>query len=314
MMRVCAPAQFSQTVNRSGFRKTPPAAAATCFRHATAGESRTSSCAFHCGGRHDLTKPRENGFVSRRSPEKASRKERSVATEASLGEVAGLFEALKGGSSAVGAYLDAAPAWTYLIYMLAAGVGLPFSEDALVVWVASRMVTGFYSSWIACCGVIAIIYTGVVVSDLITFYMGVGLKKGLFTGLQNKIGKGTAAYDRAVVMIKKWSVWIGSVQRFSLGFRGPLCLVCGFMGVSAKQFLGGVALAAPLTMGLQFCAGYLLKDVGNVYLAALAVVAGPNLVGHALGPILTAVGLYMAGRKKPDDPSGKPNQQTFQAT
>lgn len=43
----------------------------------------------------------------------------------------------------------------------------------------------------------------------------------------------------------------GLVQRFSLGFRGPLCLVCGFTGVSGKQFLGGVAFGALLTMPLQ---------------------------------------------------------------
>ena len=46
----------------------------------------------------------------------------------------------------------------------------------------------------------------------------------------------------------------GTVQRFSLGFRGPLCLVCGFTGVSPHLFASGVAVGAVGTMALQIAA------------------------------------------------------------
>lgn len=51
----------------------------------------------------------------------------------------------------------------------------------------------------------------------------------------------------------------------------------------------------------------MLKDCANVYLAALAIVAGPNLIGHIAGPILTWIGVYLAGRGGGDSSSkGEP--------
>ena len=43
----------------------------------------------------------------------------------------------------------------------------------------------------------------------------------------------------------------GAIQRFSVGFRGPLCLVCGFTGVPPVRFALGAALGALGTMPLQ---------------------------------------------------------------
>ena len=43
----------------------------------------------------------------------------------------------------------------------------------------------------------------------------------------------------------------GAIQRFSLGFRGPLCLVCGFTGVAPSRFALGAAVGALGTMPLQ---------------------------------------------------------------
>lgn len=43
----------------------------------------------------------------------------------------------------------------------------------------------------------------------------------------------------------------GAIQRFSLGFRGPLCLVCGFTGVAPSKFALGAAVGALGTMPLQ---------------------------------------------------------------
>ena len=44
--------------------------------------------------------------------------------------------------------------------------------------------------------------------------------------------------------------------------------------------------------------GYLLRDTPNPYLAALAVAAGPNIVGHVVGPLATAGGFIWAGRQE----------------
>jgi hypothetical protein len=46
----------------------------------------------------------------------------------------------------------------------------------------------------------------------------------------------------------------GLVQRFSLGFRGPICLFAGFLGVKPLVFGAGVASGAFGTMALQITA------------------------------------------------------------
>jgi hypothetical protein len=46
----------------------------------------------------------------------------------------------------------------------------------------------------------------------------------------------------------------GLIQRFSLGFRGPICLFAGFLGVKPSVFGAGVAVGAFGTMALQITA------------------------------------------------------------
>ena len=57
----------------------------------------------------------------------------------------------------------------------------------------------------------------------------------------------------------------GAIQRFSLGFRGPLCLVCGFTGVAPSKFALGAAVGALGTMPLQILVVSSLYDVWQLY-------------------------------------------------
>ena len=43
----------------------------------------------------------------------------------------------------------------------------------------------------------------------------------------------------------------GFVQRFTIGFRGPLCLASGFGGVRLSDFAIGASVGACITMSLQ---------------------------------------------------------------
>ena len=43
----------------------------------------------------------------------------------------------------------------------------------------------------------------------------------------------------------------GFVQRFTIGFRGPLCLVSGFSGVTLSDFAIGASVGACITMSIQ---------------------------------------------------------------
>jgi membrane protein DedA with SNARE-associated domain len=178
-----------------------------------------------------------------------------------------------------------------------------------VVWVGAGIFTGRYGGAAGIARVLAIVYIGVTVSDMVTFFLGSALRRGLFKTLKQRLFKEPAVVERAESVVQKWSKMIGLVQRFSLGFRGPLCLVAGFLGVNPAVFASGVAAGAFGTMALQILAGYLLRFSPNAYLAALALVAAPNLVGHLAGPVLTAVGLWSASRdpngSAPDDKSSQ---------
>lgn len=210
---------------------------------------------------------------------------------------------LKGGAASLAVFLETAPPPLYLVYMLAAGFGLPCSEDALVVWVGSNIFKGVYGGPAGIAYVLAIIYFGVVVSDMLTFYMGVALQKGFFKSLEKSLFSNSKSFDRAVSVINKRSRSIGAIQRFSLGFRGPLCLVCGFTGVAPSKFALGAAVGALGTMPLQILVGYFLRNTPNPYLTAFAVMTAPNLCGQLLGPILSATGLYYAGKDKSAQPT-----------
>eukprot|EP00891_Asterochloris_glomerata_P000230 jgi/Astpho2/230/Aster-02133 len=116
------------------------------------------------------------------------------------------------------------------------------------------MFNGAYGSRLGIASVLSIIYIGVVVSDMITFGLGAALRAGVLNAKSVKILSGDG-FKRAVAQIQRWGRWIGTVQRFSLGFRGPLCLVCGFTGVSPQLFASGVAVGTVGTMALQIAAG-----------------------------------------------------------
>ncbi|EIE24378.1 hypothetical protein COCSUDRAFT_83682 [Coccomyxa subellipsoidea C-169] len=154
-----------------------------------------------------------------------------------------------------------------------------------------------YGAWQQAAYVLFIVYIGVVISDMLTFCIGLALRQGLLKPLKDKLlPKNSASITKAEQMITKWSNYIGAVQRFSLGFRGPLCLLSGFTGVPAAQFATGASIGALGTMPIQLTIGYFLRNAPNVYLSSLALVAIPNIIGNYVGPL--AFGLVTAVRMK----------------
>ena len=67
-------------------------------------------------------------------------------------------------------------------------------------------------------------------------------------------------------------------------------------------------IACVLKINLELCLpqGYLLRNTPNVYLTALAMAALPNTVGYIVGPVLTAVGVFLASRTRQG--SGAPDE------
>lgn len=215
----------------------------------------------------------------------------------------------------VAAYFEGAhamPLQFHFAYLVLAGLGVPLSEDAFVVWIGATLSNGssiYAASKAQMAACLAVVYVGVVLSDLVTFLVGVGLRVGLFRRMREALVKDQRSFDRAMAMVRKWGYMIGAVERFSLGFRGPLCIICGYVGVSSLQFFQGVCAGALITMPLQLAMGYALRNTASPYLAALAIVTGPNAVGHVIGPLLAGLG-YSFAQWKAKKKEGKTYEST----
>ncbi|KAK9842500.1 hypothetical protein WJX81_003116 [Elliptochloris bilobata] len=189
----------------------------------------------------------------------------------------------QGGASGVAALLETAPPQYYFLYLIAAGFGVPCSEDALVVWVGSRLWLGHYGGGWHAATVLATVYLGVVLSDWITYGMGTLLHRGFFSRFKDSLAREGSGTQRAIAAVQKHGRSVGVLQRFSVGFRGPLCIASGLSGVPFAQFAGGAAIGALGTMPLQLGAGWLMRNTPTppgVYLAVLALAAGPQIVGN----------------------------------
>lgn len=54
--------------------------------------------------------------------------------------------------------------------------------------------------------------------------------------------------------------------------------------------------------------GYFLRDTSNLYLTALAIMTAPNLFGQLVGPVASALGLYLAGKEQSKQASEQPQE------
>ncbi|CAG9466445.1 unnamed protein product [Pedinophyceae sp. YPF-701] len=171
----------------------------------------------------------------------------------------------------------------------------------MVAWIGARVLAGEYGGLASAALTVLITFVGVVSSDMITFWLGAMLRKGAAAPWAAKwLPAADATGDKsqmqkAAGLVRRWGRAIGAVQRFSVGFRGPICLAAGLAGVSGTTFCAGVCLGALGTMAAQFALGGVLATrVDSVYVAVLALVAGPNAVGHLLAPAAAAAGAVWA--------------------
>ena len=200
----------------------------------------------------------------------------------------------------IGAQVLAGPPWYYFVYLLLAGFGVPLSEDALVTWIGAKLAVGSFATLQNKAAVLAWVFSGVVLSDMVTFSIGVLAQKGLLARFfpnwkESETGKS------AKQEVERWGSRIGFMQRFFIGFRAPLCLCSGIIGAKPSRFFLGACLGALFTVSIQMSLGFFLLRHAkpNAYVATLALVAVPTLVGNVIGPLsVTVSGLLLRYRKK----------------
>jgi len=145
--------------------------------------------------------------------------------------------------------------------------------------------------------VYAWVYLGVVLSDMVTFFIGVAANKGILSRFfpnWNTSKNGVKAKKQ----LERFGSKIGFFQRFFIGFRGPLCLCSGLGGVEPKQFFLGTSTGALISITLQTLIGVILKDAKpNTYLVTLGLVAVPTLIGNVVGPLSVTISGWLLNKK-----------------
>jgi len=179
----------------------------------------------------------------------------------------------------------ATPPLAYFLALMAAGCGIPVSEDGLclfagAVWsklAVHHRVRLFFA-----------LYLGVVGSDALTFGIGRALRMGVFPRIRERLlpWKPMNSTDDATIVVasnrkrdklkrslERSGDWVGFVIRFSVGTRGPLMLLSGFTNhVPFLKFILGSSLGALITLPLQLYSGHVL---GHRHPGAIAgLVAG----------------------------------------
>jgi len=147
---------------------------------------------------------------------------------------------------------------SYTLLLLAAGCGLPMSEDLLNVWVGGLIGRGQATYPVAF--YVGALFIGVLGSDMLTFFWGRLARLAFTDRVKRKILRDPKKYELAERRIQRYGNTIGFVQRFSLGARVPLTFMSGFTGVPAGPFFTGVFFGTLLTLPLQLFIGYIMRN------------------------------------------------------
>lgn len=177
----------------------------------------------------------------------------------------------------------AIPPVDYFLALIAAGCGVPLSEDALCIFAGSTLPV--LPNTQARIILMLHLYAGVVMSDIVTFCIGRALRTKIlhrFSKFVQIIKKEKEEEETCEIMepiseqdncnkrkrrrdilqrkIASAGDAIGFVTRLSFGMRAPMMLLAGFSNaVSLANFASGTLLGALVSLSLQLGVGYSLR-------------------------------------------------------
>ena len=200
----------------------------------------------------------------------------------------------------------ATPPLGYFLCLVAAGFGVPVSEDALCIFAGTvlphlwttipaggiadanvdGLVGGEWMKW----KLLAALYTGVVLSDFITFGIGRLMRMGVLEPIRKRLNLSTEQVEfceedeeelaeeelddfcvvetpelkkRNTVLekIERAGNYTGFLVRFSIGMRTPMMLLAGFSGsIPFARYALGTAVGAICSLSCQLGLGYTMRD------------------------------------------------------
>lgn len=107
------------------------------------------------------------------------------------------------------------------------------------------------------------------------------------------------------------------VERFAVGVRGPMSLLCGFTGVPFRSYLLGVAAGSLFgTMPIQLIIGHALRNRPSAVAAIAAVFVSVYSFGPPIAAAMASASLWLgrnkaAGGGSVSGVTGKSDRVTF---
>lgn len=149
------------------------------------------------------------------------------------------------------------------LFLLCAASGLvvPLPEDFALLFAGMHLAEGRTSWW----AVVPITVLGVGIRDLLAFLIGrVAGEKLLARSWGRRLFGGDARVAWARGLVDRHGDRAVLIGRFAVGFRAPIFMVGGAMGLSLRRFIAwdglGLLVAVPITLGLGFQFGQPLVD------------------------------------------------------
>lgn len=160
------------------------------------------------------------------------------------------------------------------LWLACAGSGIlvPMPEDVPLLYAGTRIATGMWS-WPA---TLLVAWIGVGLRDISAWAIGRYLVRWL---LETRIGwwLGGRRLQRAERLISSHGPAAVLIGRFLIGFRAPVFMAAGAMGVPVRAFAAydaiGLTLAIPITVGLGYWFGAPITEVAAALLQRASSVA-----------------------------------------
>ena len=177
------------------------------------------------------------------------------------------------------------------------GLGVPLPEDFALIYAGARIAGGEYT-WAP---VLFVTLAGVFLRDVGAWAFGRVLGVRLLRSRLSLRLHGEAKLQRAKTMIESNAGTAILTGRFLIGFRAPVFMVAGAMGVSIRSFVFwdviGLVVAVPGTVLLGYIFGAPIAD------AVFWALQRARLLVLVLTVIAVAVSTYRWWRRTRDGPS-----------
>lgn len=141
------------------------------------------------------------------------------------------------------------------------GFLVPLPEDFSLLYAGTRIASGDWA-WLP---TLAVATSGVLVRDLIAWLVGRVFGGWLLHRAWIRRLLGDGKLTRAQGLVSRHGALAVFMGRFLIGFRAPVFMAAGAMGVSVKAFafwdLLGLVIAVPMMVGLGFAFGEPIADL-----------------------------------------------------